>query len=349
MTMRNISKYSTLGLFLVLLGFASCDMLRTAEQDAMPIVEPNDTYPVIASFTMDNTGTITEGDTITYTLKINKPIDRSLTFTPVVQSASTLKEHDDFDILGPVIIAPWETEGKLVVYTYADTDPEDAKNLVITFKMNSLAEKYLVHPDNVFPEITTSVNNFKSPNLILEFHWAKDIDLGPDGVYSTSNNVDFDVYIVSAEGFDISDPLANDVGIYDGATGNEPEVIEIAPGMLEDGEYIFMSDLYTNGFAGYGNTTEVPVTTVAYQIGTDLEEEIAQDPSGIINADMPGADDEGGYSSNAILVKVKVEGTKFTISDYKDVVIGSTKAGQAKTSRPAIDKPARVKGLVPMN
>src|SRR5690606_25056787 len=153
------------------------------------------------------------------------------------------------------------------------------------------------------------------------FHWAKDIDLGPDGVYSTSNNVDFDVYIVSAEGFDISDPLANDVGISDGATGNEPEVIEIAPGMLENGEYIFISDLWVNGFAGYGNTTAVPVTTLAYQIGTDLEEEIAQDPSGIINADMPGAYDEGGYSSNAILVKVKVEGTKFTISDYKDVVI----------------------------
>ena len=50
--MRKISKYSILGLFLVLLGFASCDMLRTAEQDAMPIVEPNDTYPVIASFTI---------------------------------------------------------------------------------------------------------------------------------------------------------------------------------------------------------------------------------------------------------------------------------------------------------
>ncbi|MBK6285423.1 MAG: hypothetical protein IPF54_24645 [Draconibacterium sp.] len=59
--MRNISKYRIIGLFLVLLGFASCDMLRTAEQDAMPIVEPNDTYPVIASFTMDNTGTLPKG------------------------------------------------------------------------------------------------------------------------------------------------------------------------------------------------------------------------------------------------------------------------------------------------
>jgi hypothetical protein len=349
MTMRNISKYSILGLFLVLLGLASCDMLRTAEQDAMPVVEPNDTYPVITSFTMDNTGTITEGDTITYTLKINKPIDRSLTFTPVVLSGTKLVEHDDFDILGPVTIAPWETEGKLVVYTYADTNPEEAKNLVITFKMNSLAEKYLVHPNNVFPEITTSVTNYKSPNLILEFYWAKDIDLGPDGVYSTSNNVDFDAIISTAEGFDINDPWATDVGIYQGATGNHPEVIELAPGMLEDGEYIIWFDLWSNAFAGYGNTTLIPVTTLAYQIGTDLEEEIAQDPSGIINADIPGADDDDGYASNAILVKLKVEGSKFTLSDYKDVVIGSTKSGQPKTLRPAIDKQAKAKGLVPMN
>ena len=347
--MRKISKYSILGLFLVLLGFASCDMLRTAEQDAMPVVEPNDTYPVIASFTMDNTGTITEGDTIVYTLKMNKPIDRSLTFTPVVQSGTKLVEHEDFDILGPVTIAPWETEGKLVVYTYADAVPEEAKDLIITFKMTSLAEKYLVHPDNVFPEITTSVTNYKSPNLIMEFHWAKDIDLGEDGVYSTSNNVDFDAIISTAEGFDINDPWATDVGIYQGATGNEPEVIELAPGMLEDGEYIVWFDLWSNGFAGYGNTTDIPVTTLAYQIGTDFEQEIGQDPSLIVNADMPGADDDGGYSSNAILVKLKVEGSKFTVSDYKDVVLGSTKSGQSKTFRPAIDKPAKAKGLVPMN
>ena len=345
--MRNISKYIISGLFLVLLGFASCDseLLRTAEQDAMPVVEPNDTYPLIESFTLDNTGTITEGDTIVFTVKMNKPIDRSLTFTPVVVTTN-LVEHDDYDILGPVTIAPWETQGKLIVYTYADEDPEEAKNISLTLELNSLAEKYLVHPDNVFTTVTASVANFKSPNLILEFSWAKDIDLGEDGVYSTSNNVDFDAIISTAEGFDINDPWSTDVGIYQGATGNHPEVIELAPGDLEDGEYVVWFDLWSNGFAGYGNTTEVPVTTHAYQIGTDLDELIAQDPSGIINADMPGADDEGGYASNAILVKLKVEGSKFTISDYKDVVVGTTKAGKIKTPRPdSIIKTNRIKGL----
>ncbi len=344
--MRNISKYIIPGLFLILLGFSSCDLLRTQEQDATPIVEPNDTYPYIESFAIDNAGTITEGDTIVYTIKMNKPIDRSITFTPVVvEEGTTLVEHDDYDIEGPVTVNPWETEGKLIVYTYSDVVQENSKTLAIKLEINSLADKYLVNPDNVFNTVTTTVTNFKSANLTLEFSWEKDIDLGADGIYPTSTNVDFDAIISTAEGFDINDPWATDVGIYQAATGSHPEVIELAPGDLEDGEYIVWFDLWSNGFAGYGNTTKIPVTTHAYQVGTDFDEEIAQDPSSVINADVPGADDEGGYASNGILCKIKVEGSKFTVSDYKDVVVGATKAGKILTARPYIFKEVRIAGL----
>ncbi len=343
--MRNISKYIISGLFFMLLGFASCDLLRTAEQDAEPIVEPNETYPLIELFALDNTGTVTEGDTLVYTVKMNRPIDRSLTFTPVVTAATTLVEHEDFDIEGPITIAPWETEGKLVIYTYADITPESDQTLAVSLELNSLAEKNLVHPDNVFTTVSVTMANFKSPNLILEFFWEKDIDLGDLGVYPTSSNVDFDAIISTAEGFDINDPWATDVGIYQAATGNHPEVIELVPGDLPDGEYVVWFDLWSNGFAGYGNTTEIPLTTHAYQVGADFDEMIEQDPSTIINADVPGADDEGGYASNGILCKLKIEGSKFTVTDYKDVLIGTTKSGKAKTPRPHITKEVITKGL----
>jgi len=343
--MRNISKYIIPGLFLILLSFSSCDLLRTAEQDASPIVEPNDTYPLIESFTVDNGSTVIEGDTVVYTLKMNKPIDRSLTFTPVVTEATTLVEGEDFDIEGPITISPWETEGKMMVYTYSDVTPEESKTLAITLELNSLAEKYLINPENVFNTVTVTVANYKSANLILEFSWDKDIDLGEEGVYSAGDYVDFDAIISTAEGFDINDPWATDVGIYDAATGNHPEVIELAPGDLEDGEYIVWFDLWSNAFAGYGVTTEIPVTTHAYQIGTDFDEMIAQDPSAIINADVPGADDDGGYASNGILCKIKIEGSKFTVSDYKDVLVGTTKSSKVKTPRPNIFKEVRIAGL----
>ncbi|MFV0266307.1 MAG: hypothetical protein ACK5HT_04140, partial [Draconibacterium sp.] len=253
---------------------------------------------------------------------------------------------DDYEIDGSVTIAPWETEGKLVVYTYADVTPESDKTLAITLELHSLAEKNLVHPDNVFTTVSATVVNFKSPNLMLEFSWNKDIDLGDLGVYPTSSNVDFDAIISTAEGFDINDPWSTDVGIHDGATGNHPEVIELAPGDLPDGDYIVWFDLWSNEFAGYGNTTEIPVTTHAYQIGTDFDQTIAQDPASIINADVPGADDEEGYASNGILCKIKIEGSTFTVTDYKDVLVGSTKSGKVRAPRPDITKKIRGKGLI---
>ncbi len=336
--MRNISKYIVPVLFFLMVGFVSCDMLRTAEQDAMPIVKPNETYPLIESFTLDNTGPIVEGDTLVYTLKMNRPIDRSLTFTPVVKEQTTLVEGEDFDIDGVITIDPWETEGKMVVYTYADIKPEDDQNLALSLTINSLAEKHLVSPDNVFPVIETTVGNLVSPNLTLDVHWDVDIDLGELGVYPTSVNTDFDAIISTATGFDINDPWATDVGIYDGATGNHPEHIELAPGKLPDGEYVLWFDLWSNGFAGYGNTTNIPVFVHAYQVGTDFDVWIAQDPSNIVNANEPGADDEGGYANNAVLAKITIAGSKFTVANYEDVVQGSTKSGKAKTPRPLILK-----------
>ncbi|NOQ26098.1 MAG: hypothetical protein GQ564_12100, partial [Bacteroidales bacterium] len=76
--MRKNLKYNIIGLALLLLGIVSCD---TATQDQTPIVEPDDSYPVV-TFTLENTGTsFNEGDTIVlYTVSIDKTINRSLTF-----------------------------------------------------------------------------------------------------------------------------------------------------------------------------------------------------------------------------------------------------------------------------
>lgn len=325
--------FKIFGLVFLMSAIISCDLLRTPEQDVNPVVPPDESNPVVESLTQVTTGTVTEGDDVVFKLKINRPIERALTFTPVALESNTLEEHTDFDFAGPVIINPWETEGELVINTYADISPEETQTLSFTFTVNSIAEKYLLHPDNEFPTGNVDIENLTSQNLILEFHWDKDINLGGD-LYSTAANTDFDVFMSPAEGFDINDPWASADYTYYAATGDHPEVIELVPGTLPDGEYVFWFDLWANGFAGYGVTTEIPVQTHAYQVGKDLNEWIDQDPSGVINADTPGADDEDGFASNAVLCKVTVSGNSFIVSNYEDVELGSTKSAVLRTPRP---------------
>ncbi len=303
----------------------SCDK---ASVDPSSIVEPNDTYPVVTTLVLNNVGDVIEGDTLFYTLSINKPIDRSLTFAPVViSSGTTLVNGDDYHILGSAIIDPWNTSTDFMIETFSDGDYEEAKTLSFTFIINSLAEKYLVHPDNVFPTTSVSVKNLVSDDLNLEFSWATDIDLG-FGVYSTSNNVDFDVFISEVAGFDINDPWASPYSSIMAATGDHPEVITLTEGDLPDGDYVFWSELWSNAFVGYGVLTEIPVTTHAYKAGTLFNYEIAQDPADMINAESPGVADAPPGSdaeTHAVLILLNVSGTTYTISDYAGNEIGSGK------------------------
>lgn len=330
--MKKYINIKLIGLIFLVAVFASCEK---AEQDMSPIATPNDSYPLVTGLTLDNAGAVTEGDTLIYTLSINKPIDRSLTFTPVVDAASTtLEEGVDFDIYGAAI-DPYKTETKIMVITYSDAAYEEAKAISFTVTVNSLAEKYLLNTSNVFPSVTTTVGNLVSDNLVLEFHWAMDVELF-GSTYSTSNNVDFDIFYSDAAGFDINNPWATFNGTSYAATGDEPEVITITPGLLPDGDYVFWFDFWSNGFYGYGLTADVPVTTWAYKPGTLLNYEITQAAGdGIVNLGMPGfADVPEEPETNGGLVRVNISGTTYTVSDFAGTVVGTGKSAVDRTPRP---------------
>ncbi|MCB2195161.1 MAG: hypothetical protein KQH79_04840 [Bacteroidetes bacterium] len=206
--------YNIIGLAILITGIVSCDQ---ASQEASPIVEPDASYPVVTGITLETTGTIREGDTIVYTIAINKPLTHSLTFSAIVDStATTLVEHEDFDFEGGTIPA-WETEGELWIVSHKDFIPEPAGVVAFDITLESEGEKYTLHPDNEYPPTQEITIN---PGLWLDItmEWSSSDDI--DFVIFKEDNTDpyFDINYSSGATLDMpegsSDIGRDDVGTY---------------------------------------------------------------------------------------------------------------------------------------
>lgn len=326
--MRKNFKYKIVGLALLIVSVLSCD---TADQDVSPIVEPDDSYPLV-TYTLETSGTLSEGDTIVYTITTNKPISQALPFNIRVDTALSTVDELDYTVV-PGVIQPWTTEAQLSIITNWDITPESDEVLAFEIGLYSLAVKYLIHPSNVNPTASFTINNYTSDEVTVEFLWDFGLDLfGDGGLYSTGTYVDFDMFMSDGATYDASDPWASWIYLgYPAATGNHPEVIDLTG--FDDGSYVFFFDLWANVFWGYGNTTDVPVTSHIYQPGV-FDIYVDQDPDAVINANTPGYANDG-TESNGTLLKVVVSGGVFTISDYSDVVV-SGKSVSSRTPRPTI-------------
>jgi|APMed6443717190_1056831.scaffolds.fasta_scaffold39775_2 hypothetical protein len=331
--MRKFIGYKIVGLAIIMaIGMVACDQ---ASQEPEPIGSP-DGYPV-ATFTPSVTS-VTEGDTIIYTISLDKPIDRSITFT-LNQTGGTATEEDY--IAAPAVLQPYTKSVEMLVITLTDYDTDASETIVGEIGAYSIADKYLLNPSTVNPTpVSLTITNFVADALDVQFSWDKYINIGGSN-YPTATNVDFDFYIADATGFDIADPWANDMGIYTAATGSHPEVMTlIASEDLPDGSYILFADLYTNGFAGYGTNTTIPITAWFTRQGTTLVEfEVPQLEADAMSSEQFGYADDPQGSWQAVIAKVTIAGGKFTIFDAHDANLGTyKKSGSLKTPRPLINK-----------
>ena len=192
--------YNLLGLFLLLFAFTSCDF-ETAEQDVSDIISPNNKPTV--TVTSNATGTINEGETVIYTISFDQPIERSVTFTPVVVGGTS----DDHDYaLEAVTLAPYTTSVQLPIEVYEDYEIEGQETLSVQIEITGIAEKYLVHPDTSFAPIDLTINDYVDDNkLVINFSWNEDID------FDILTYSDTDVYPETLWG-------------TGGATGANPEI-----------------------------------------------------------------------------------------------------------------------------
>ncbi|MGA1225638.1 MAG: hypothetical protein ACO3VF_00005, partial [Tamlana sp.] len=152
----------------------SCDV-QTASQDAEPFADISGDYPT-PSFTLSssaNLSAINEGneDVLVWDVVLDKPIDRTTTFSWVVLSGTTATEHEDYDLVNATIPA-YETSGQLKVMIHSDLAIESAESLNLTIESGpGLASKYLVNPASTYPTANITINNYESDDLAMSFDW----------------------------------------------------------------------------------------------------------------------------------------------------------------------------------
>jgi hypothetical protein len=319
--MRKTIKYKLLGLALLLVSIVACD---TAEQDVSPVISP-DGKPV-ATFTAVPGTTVTEGDTIFYDITIDKMIDRSITFS-LKQTGGTATE-DDYTVI-PAVLAPYTVSTQLLIITNVDNKPAATETIIGEIGAFSIADRYLLNPSVINPKPTLTLNNYVSPDLKISFSWDQEILI--DGVaMNAADHMDYDIFVSVADGFDISNPFASEIGIYDAATGSHPEEMTLSG--LDDGEYILWADLYGSDFAGSTNDSSlIAVTSTFNRLGTSLIDfAVVQD-----STQRAVANQADGGVFDGVLAKVVVAGDKYTIIDFKDNNLGTYKSSAVRAKRPA--------------
>lgn len=169
--MKIFSKINIIGLVLLIASFTSCD---TADQDVADIISPD--YKPTVTVT-NNTGTAKEGDDIVYTITFDKPIDRAVTFTPTIVGG-TAEIHDDYEIDETVTLAPYTTSVQFTVSLIEEYLIEPSESIDIQIVIESIADKFLVHPNTEFAPINLNFTSFVDPTLLtINFAWDNSNDM----------------------------------------------------------------------------------------------------------------------------------------------------------------------------
>jgi hypothetical protein len=323
--MRKYLKYKVLGLAFIVIGMVACDQ---ASQEPEPIVPPVG-YPVPTYVNATGT-TVVEGNSIIYNITIDQMIDRALTFT-LRQTGGTATE-EDFSAASAVL-APYTKSTQLVIETFEDYDTDASETIVGEIGVFGIADRYLLDPASVNPQVTFTITNFVSPDLDVSFSWNADVIIGVD-TYDAADYIDFDFLVSPEADFDIADPWASEIGIYDAATGDSPETMTLSG--LDDGSYLLWVDLYYNDFVGYSDgSVMIPIVASFTRQGTSvIETEVEMDPAEMMADNTAGYDNDPSGVYNAVIAKVTVAGDKYTITKYDNTTIGPFKSGTAKTPRP---------------
>jgi len=324
--MRKYLVYKVLGLAFIVLGMVACD---TASQDVEPVISP-DGYPV-ATFVNTTGTTVVEGKSITYKITIDKMIDRALTFS-LKQTGGTAVDGEDF-VCEPAVLAPYTKEVNLVIETFEDFDTGATETIIGEIGVFGIADRYLLNPATVNPKVTFTITNFVSPKLEVAFSWHADVVIGGE-TYDAADYIDFDFLVSPEADFDISDPWASEIGIYDAATGSHPEEMTLSG--LANGTYVLWADLYYNDFVGSSDgSVDIPIIASFTRQGTTvIDQEVSMNPADMMPDNTAGYDNDPSGVYNAVIAKVTVASGKYTITKYDNTTIGPFKSGTQKTQRP---------------
>ena len=170
--MKLYSKIKYLGLALLITGFVSCN---SEEQEVDPIISPD--YKPKVTVSTNFTGAAKENNKIVYTISFDKPIDRSVTFTPKVVGG-TAELHEDFEIEESVTLQPYTKSVQFTVNLLKDYLIEPSESIDIQIEIESIADKFLVSPETVFAPIKINFTDFVDSTLLtINFGWNNTLDM----------------------------------------------------------------------------------------------------------------------------------------------------------------------------
>jgi len=317
-----------LSLLIFAVAFVSCDTTDPVNLD-------RNTKPTVNL--MASTVSVTEGSSSAITIETSAITSNDIIFT-LIQVGGNAVEGVDYEFAsnsaadygavgGRVVIPAFATTGSVNINGLLDLE-SDSKSA--TFELRSIQSMLGVVGGT--SKVTVNIENFTTAYIDLIFEWDKDIVVPGLGTFDTASNVDYDVFVSDAAGFDINDPWSTFNGTDYAATGDHPEVLRMDPADWGNGEFILWTELWDNGFLGLGLTDKVPVTTTITRWGA-FANTFVQDPSQAMNLSDEGAATSPGF--HGFIAKVVIADGVFTIYDFNDAQIASGKMpNKTRTPRP---------------
>lgn len=279
--------FNILGLVVLVLGLVSCH----EEQDVEPVVGTKD-YPTF-SVTRDFEGdVITEGDTISYTITLEKMMVDPITFAILEDTSSTVDNHDV--TWESVTIDPYSSEATLMVVAEYDGLPEISdESFNFEIGVFGIGDRYLLNPKQEKYTQSLTLKNYNDPTLLsIALSWDIDAD------------IDMVTYRDTLSGAVLEEWGAS------GATGAMPEL----------DHSIWLSDPvgdYYVSLMNWGEPTFDYSFVLGYPDGTTETITGTFDATKNLTEDIWMAWGDPGYFSYRVL-KVSNDGSKFTVTHLNE-------------------------------
>ncbi|MFT4833319.1 MAG: hypothetical protein ACI83W_000276 [Marinoscillum sp.] len=222
------------------------------EQDLAP-VKASSSYPTASITAMADYSTISEGDTLKYTITTSGVLKYDVQFGATVGESSEAMEGYDFEIVGGSL-TKYTSSTELWVVILADDFPELSESIVIEISAApDKAYSWQLSSESDVISINSSITNVNYPDgVTVAMSWED-----PD------HEIDFDVFVES---------IVEGTWSTAGATGANPEVDHSVWTADPDGSYAYAVDPYS-----------VPDGDITYTIHIGYPDGTVESKSGIWN------------------------------------------------------------------
>lgn len=271
--MRNILNNFLIGLALILV-VASC----YPEQEVAPVDSPNDN-PTVTIEPQGDYSTITEGDTLKYTITTSAFVKDNVTYAVELQE-SAAADATDFEVIGGVLGA-YSGSTELWIVVLADDFPEEAEAFNFEISAESdMAWNWQINPASDVEVINGTIVNVNDPTLLtVAMQWVDpehviDFDmliegatLGSWGTAATADNPEISTAIWNADDDDTFYVGVDPFAVVDGDisftfhVGHPDGSVEIFEGVFNKDN---LGDYTTDQFTAWG----IPMYRIATVVKT---------------------------------------------------------------------------------